>query len=134
VKVITPSARPRLLAFTLTATSFVAGSAHGGGPCAGHEDCAPGTRHARCEYAAEHRQSRFLSRLDCAGLACYSESLRAATNAHVYAMYHRPPAFLPVQAPASPTLVPTLPNSNGATEPAEPPPLPSSAGPRGLVR
>jgi hypothetical protein len=64
--------------------------AFAGGWFTNRDDCAPNTRHARCEYEAEHAQARSLQDLDCASLTAYAESFRMTTNARILAAYNAP--------------------------------------------
>lgn len=114
----------------LSAVTLTAAAPSHGGRRAGRDDCAPGTRHARAEYAAEHRHSRLLKDLDCAGLTAYAEASRLAANAQYHAVYHRLPLAPPARrVPAAPA--PSIPTETLPTEPSEPsdPPPPPAPAP-----
>ena len=127
---------------TLTATSTAAPARAEDGLFS--EDCAPGTVHARHEYACEHERSRHLARLNCRGLAAYTESLRAGYNGAALGRYLSPqvPAAAPAprpgvepkiesllnpeplpEAPPAATIVPNT------TPTPPPPPVPAGRGP-----
>jgi hypothetical protein len=77
------------------------------------DDCAPGTRHARPEWAGELRNARRFESLNCAELAGYAESYRMMINLQTQSTFYRPvpeaaprsgpPAGLPPWSPAAPS-------------------------------
>lgn len=87
-----------------------------GGGFSGRDDCAPGTRHASAEYAAEQCLARQLQDLDCDGLAAFAEASRMRINQRVRSTYH---------SPLGSAAAPPLPTFNTPT----PPPPPPSGGP-----
>jgi hypothetical protein len=131
------------LVLAATATALAPVSARAGlfdGWAARRDDCAPGTRHARGEYACEHARSRHLNDLDCAGLAAYAESERYRYNRQTLPLYLLPgggagtrPATTTTPAPSSllnqppmptPRAEPMIPRTNTPPEPTPPPPPP----------
>jgi hypothetical protein len=133
-------ARAVTLGATLAASLTVTASARAGWQerlAAVRDDCAPGTRHAKAEYACEHARSRHQYHLNCAGLAAYAESERYRYNRSILSLYLRPGVteaagsggrglsslLNPIPAPV-PRAEPMLPRANAPEAPPAPAPTP----------